>query len=64
MKDTRFEKQTELDDLRQHIKVSEKELSELDKSVETLRNEIDELTSELKSTVVSGATISALTNNT
>ena len=48
VKDTRFEKQTELDDLRQHITTCEREVSELDKSVETLRNEIDELTSELK----------------
>ena len=48
VKDTRFEKQTELDDLRQHITASEREVSELDKSVETLRNEIDELMSDLK----------------
>lgn len=48
VKDTRFDKQTELDDLRQHIKVSEREVSELDKSVETLRNEIEELMSDLK----------------
>ena len=48
VKETRFEKQTELDDLRQHITDSEREVSELDKSVETLRNEIDELMSELK----------------
>ena len=47
-KDVRFEKQTELDDLFQHIKVSKREVSELDKTVETLRSEIDELTSDLK----------------
>lgn len=48
VKDTRFDKQSELDDLRQHIRVSEREVSELDMSVEILRNEIEELKSELK----------------
>ena len=47
-KDVRFEKRTELDDMLQHIKASERKVSELDKTVETLRSEIDELTSDLK----------------
>jgi predicted nucleic acid-binding Zn-ribbon protein len=47
-KDVRFEKRTELDDMLQHIKASEREVSELDKTVEKLRSEIDELTSDLK----------------
>lgn len=47
-KDNRFEKQTELDEMRQNIKGREREVSELDKSVETLRREIDSLKADLK----------------
>lgn len=47
-KDARFEKQTDLDEMRQLIKSREKEVSDLDKSVDLLRKEIDELRSDLK----------------
>lgn len=47
-KDTRFEKQTDLDEIRQLIKSREKEVSELDKTVDSLRKEIEEMKSDLK----------------
>lgn len=47
MKDSRFDKQTELDEMRQRIKTREKEVSELDASVKAFREEIEQLKSEL-----------------
>ena len=46
--DSRFDKQTELDEMRQIIKSREKEVSELDETVLSIRKEIEALESELK----------------
>lgn len=48
MKDIRFDKQTELQDLQQQLKDKQKEVSEYEKSVDSLRKEIEELKDELK----------------
>ena len=47
-KDNRFTKQTELDGMRQVIKSREKEVVDLDKSVNAIRKEIEELGAGLK----------------
>lgn len=47
MKDSRFDKQTELDEMRQRIKTREKEMSDLEASVKSFREEIENLKSEL-----------------
>lgn len=48
MKDNRFSKQMELDDMRQLLRNREKEVSEMDTSVNSLRKEIEDLKSEMK----------------
>jgi serine/threonine protein phosphatase PrpC len=48
LKDSRFNKQTELDEMRQSIKSREQEVIDLDKTVNSLRKEIEELKADLK----------------
>lgn len=48
LKDARFSKQVELDDMRQEIKKRETEMEELDKSVNSSKKDIEELRAELK----------------
>lgn len=48
VKDNRFMKQTEVDEMRQLLKNKETEISELDKSVDSMRREIETLSSDLR----------------
>lgn len=48
LKDNRFNKQTELDEMRQEVKDREHEVSSIDKSVRDLVSELETLKSELK----------------
>lgn len=48
LKDNRFNKQTELDEMRQEIKDRENEVANLDKNVRDLMSELETLRSELK----------------